>query len=230
MTETAPAPKSPLPRKRAALFDMDRTLIRRETVSLYVRYQREIGEASLLDLVKTLYWVAQYTLGLLDAERVVDRILQSLRGTSEAALTARCNAWFASHVEQHISDEGRQAVRRHQEAGDVCAIVTAATSYTTWPLAHRLNIPHVVATVLEVDPAGHFTGRPVRPLCYGEGKVERARALAEAHGFRLEEATFYSDSISDLPLLSLVAEPVAVNPDPRLRRIAQRRGWPIVRW
>ncbi|EYF06853.1 HAD family hydrolase [Chondromyces apiculatus] len=230
MTATSPPPAAGATRRRAALFDMDRTLIRRETASLYVRYQRDRGEASLMDLVRTLYWVGQYTLGLLDAERMGERALLTLRGTPEARLIARCDDWFPRYVEQHISPEGRAAVRRHQEAGDVCAIVTAATSYTTLPLARLLDIPLVVSTVLEVDAQGHFTGRPVRPLCYGEGKVTRARALAEAQGFRLEDATFYSDSISDLPLLSRVGEPVAVNPDPRLRREAERRGWRILRW
>jgi phosphoserine phosphatase len=93
-----------------------------------------------------------------------------------------------------------------------------------------LKIEHVVSTVFEVDERGCFTGRAVQPLCLGEGKVTRARVLAEAHGFRFEDATFYSDSISDLPLLERVGEPVAVNPDPRLRRVAERRGWRIERW
>jgi phosphoserine phosphatase len=75
-----------------------------------------------------------------------------------------------------------------------------------------------------------FTGRLLRPLCYGQGKVERASRLAAALGFDLAESTFYSDSYTDLPLLSLVKEPVCVNPDLRLRREAKRRGWRIERW
>ena len=227
---TAPPPKAGAARRRAALFDMDRTLLRKETASLYVRYQRDIGEASLADLAKTLYWVGQYTLGLLDAERVGERVLRSLEGMSETALAARCDDWFRIYVEQHITDGGRVAVRRHQAAGDLCAIVTGASPYASRPLARRLQIPHVVSTVFEVDERGRFTGRPVRPFCFGEGKLERARALAEAEGFLLSDATFYSDSISDLPLLEWVGEPVAVNPDPRLRREAARRGWRIERW
>jgi phosphoserine phosphatase len=67
-------------------------------------------------------------------------------------------------------------------------------------------------------------------LCYGEGKVERAALLARQQGFRLEESTFYSDSFTDLPLLERVREPVAVNPDLRLSRIAQKRGWRVETW
>jgi HAD superfamily hydrolase (TIGR01490 family) len=216
--------------KGAALFDMDRTLVRKETASLYVRYQRELGEATLADLAKTLVWVAQYTMGVLDAPRVAEKVMLTLRGVPETVLAARCDDWFRLYVEPHITDGGREAVRRHQAAGDLCAIVTGTSPYASRPLARRLKIEHVVSTVFEVDERGCFTGRPVQPICLGEGKVTRARALAEAHGFRLEDATFYSDSISDLPLLERVGEPVAVNPDPRLRRVAERRGWRIERW
>lgn len=215
---------------RAALFDMDRTLVRKETASLYVRYLRDIGEASTFDLLKTFYWVGQYTLGLLDAENMAEKALGSLAGTPESKLSARCDDWFGKYVEVHIADAGRRAVKKHQEAGDVCAIVTGATKYAARPLARRLAIEHVVGTELELDGRGHFTGRAERPLCLGAGKVQRAEALAARLGFVLEEATFYSDSVTDVPLLERVAEPIAVNPDPRLERIARQRGWRTERW
>lgn len=226
----SPARPASAARRRAALFDLDRTLVRQDTASLYVRYQRQIGEATLRDLLKTLYWLGQYTLGVLDITRVVEQALLAMEGVPETVLAARCDDWFRIYVEPHITDGGRDAVRRHRAAGDFCAIVTGTSAYASRPLARRLGIEHVVSTVLEIDERGRFTGRAVRPLCIGEGKVARARALSEAHGFRLEDATFYTDSISDLPLLERVGEPVAVNPDPRLRRIAERRGYRIERW
>jgi HAD superfamily hydrolase (TIGR01490 family) len=217
-------------RRRAALFDMDRTLVRLETGSLYVRYQREIGEATVRDLAQTMFWVAQYTLGILDAPKVAEKVLMAIRGMPETVLASRCDDWFGRYVERHITCAGREAVRRHLGDGDLCAIVTGSSPYASWPLARRLGIPHVVSSVFEIDERGCFTGRPEQPLCLGAGKVERARRLAREQGFRLEDATFYSDSVSDLPLLDLVDEPVVVNPDPRLRRIAQKRGWRIERW
>ena len=215
---------------RAALFDMDRTLLRKETASLYVRYQVAIGEATLGDLAKTLYWVGKYTLGLLDAEKVAAEALLGLRGMTETSMAARCDDWFGSWVEHHITDGGRQAVRRHRDAGDLCAIVTGASPYAARPLARRLDIDHLVSSEFEVDDRGVFTGRPVAPLAFGEGKLRRAERLADELGFRLEDATFYTDSVSDLPLLERVAVPVAVAPDPRLRRIALHRGWRIEIW
>jgi HAD superfamily hydrolase (TIGR01490 family) len=215
---------------RAALFDMDRTLVRKETASLYVRYQRELGEARRRDLLRVTFWVAQYTLGVIDAPDVARRALRTLAGTPEADLAARCDDWFRRRVEPHVCDLGRRAVERHRERGDLLAIVTGASPYAARPLGRRLGIPHLVASELEVDASGHFTGRFVEPLCIGHGKVERAKRLALELGFSLSDATFYSDSYTDLPLLELVAEPVAVNPDPRLRRVAAKRGWRIETW
>jgi HAD superfamily hydrolase (TIGR01490 family) len=215
---------------RAALFDMDRTLIRRETGTLYVRYQRALGEATRLDLLRVIYWVARYTIGMIDAPEVAKRVIWPLRGTPEMALAARCDDWFRRDVEHHICDLGRRAVERHRARGDLLAIVTGASPYVARPLARRLGIPHVLASELEVDGEGIFTGRFVDPLCYGVGKITLARKLAEEHGFVLEESTFYSDSYTDLPLLEAVAEPVVVNPDRRLARVAKRRGWRVERW
>jgi HAD superfamily hydrolase (TIGR01490 family) len=216
--------------RRAALFDMDRTLVRKETASLYVRYQIEIGEASWADLVKTTFWVAQYTLGILDMPKVAEKVLQGIRGVPETVLAARCDDWFSRYVEPHIADRGREAVARHRAAGDVCAIVTGTSPYASWPLARRLGIEHVVSSVFEIDGDDRFTGRYERPLCLGDGKAARAEALARRCGFRLEDAVFYTDSVSDLPLLERVGHPVVVNPDPRLRRIAEQRRWRIERW
>jgi HAD superfamily phosphoserine phosphatase-like hydrolase len=120
-------------------------------------------------------------------------------------------------------------VARHLAAGDVCAIVTGATRYAANPLARLLSIEHVIATELECDADRRFTGRHVH-LNYGAAKIGKSEALARAYGTTLERATFYSDSISDLPLLERVGTPVVVNPDPRLRRVAKQRGWPIERW
>lgn len=209
---------------------MDRTLVRKETATLYVRYQREIGEAGARDLLRTMYWVLQYTFGVVDIEDVAARAVKTLAGMPESKMIARCDEWFPRYVEPHVTDAGRHAVAHHLAKGDVVAIVTGATPYAARPLARLLGIPHVVSSELEKDGSGNFTGRPEQPLCYGQGKVTRAERLAKEAGFSLREAVFYTDSFTDLPLLEHVAEPVVVNPDPRLRREARRRGWRVERW
>ncbi len=216
--------------RRAALFDMDRTLVRKETASMYVRYQRERGGATWQDTAKVLYWVAQYTFGVLDHEEVAKKACLVLAGTHETVMSARCDDWVSKHVEEHIADHGRRAVAAHHAQGDLVAIVTGASPYAARPVARRLGIEHVVASELERDEKGFFTGRFEEPLCVSEGKVVRAERFAKEHDFKLEDAIFYTDSLTDLPLLERVKEQVVVNPDPRLARVAKQRGWRVERW
>ena len=214
---------------RAALFDLDRTLVRKETATLYVRWQREVGQATTRDLARVMFWVAQYTLGILDAPAVAGRAVATLRGKPEQEMIDECESWFRSHVLPHVADEGRRAVERHKTAGDLVAIVTGATSYVARPLVRMLGIDHVVASELEVVD-GRFIGRFVELLCYGEGKVVRVERLAREHAFALDDAVFYTDSLTDLLFFLCVGDRVVVNPDPRLRRIARRRAWRIEAW
>lgn len=214
---------------RAALFDMDRTLIKKDSAGLYTRYRRDRGEASLKDAVQVGWWMIQYTLGVIDAPRVALRALEHFRGKEERWLIDSCEQWFVDYVLPTVQAKGRAAVEQHRAAGEFIAIVTGATSYVAKPLARELGIECVVCTELEVKD-GCFTGRVIEPLCYGDGKLALARRAAEKHDFALADATFYSDSITDLPLLEAVGVPVVVNPDARLLRVARRRSWKIERW
>jgi putative phosphoserine phosphatase/1-acylglycerol-3-phosphate O-acyltransferase len=108
-------------------------------------------------------------------------------------------------------------------------LLTSATRYLAGPLAADLGIDHMLVTQLTVEN-GRFTGEAVRPVCYGEGKTYWAERFAAAHGIDLARSYFYTDSITDLPVLERVGEPRIVNPDPRLGRLAARRGWPIFRF
>jgi HAD superfamily hydrolase (TIGR01490 family) len=214
---------------RAALFDMDRTLIKKDSAALYTRYRRDRGEASLKDAVRVGFWMIQYTLGVIDAPRVALRALKHFEGKEERWLIDACEQCFTNYMLPVIQPGGRAAVERHRAAGDFIAIVTGATSYVAKPLARELGIDCIVCTELEVKD-GRFTGRPVDPLCYGEGKRALAQRAGERFGFDLANATFYSDSITDLPLLEAVGVPVVVNPDVRLLRVAKRRNWKLERW
>jgi HAD superfamily hydrolase (TIGR01490 family) len=216
--------------RRAALFDLDRTLVRIDTARLYTRYQRDVGEASLRDSLQVAWWALQYTLGVIDAPRVAKTALRNFAGKDEASLVRSCEEWFPEYVLPEIQAKGRAIVKHHKDAGDLVAIVTGATSYAAWPVAKEIGIDHVVCSELEVDASGRLTGNVIEPLCYGEGKVVRASRLLEREGIDFENVTFFSDSVTDLPLLLKVKTPIAVNPDRRLRRAARARGWQIEIW
>ncbi len=216
--------------RRAALFDMDRTLVRVDTARLYTKFRRDQGDASLRDVMQVAWWAMQYTAGVIDAPRVAEQALTRFRGKQESWLIEQTEGWFVEYVLPEVQKAGRKAVEHHRELGDVIGIATGATIYAAGPLARELSIGLVICTELEIDGDGLFTGKVIPPLSYREGKLERARRSAEQLGFALEESVFYTDSITDVPLLEAVKEPVIVNPDKRLRRVAKERGWRIEQW
>jgi HAD superfamily hydrolase (TIGR01490 family) len=214
---------------RACLLDLDRTLVRVNTASLYARWQVREGEARRRDAARVAWWIARYTLGLIDAESIARSLARPMAGREEARFAERVERWVRDEVLPHVAPAALDEIARRKADGYLCAIVTASTSYSAEPVGRAVAIEHVLSSRLEVE-GGVFTGEVVPPFCYGEGKVVAVETWARAHGVDLGRSAFFTDSISDLPLLERVGEPVAVNPDPRLRWVARRRAWPIRTW
>ncbi len=130
--------------------------------------------------------------------------------------------------------------------GEVAAELAAIAAGPTFPAILDALLAELMAEapsdVVVLAPPAHVDhcrrwlesngrpGLPVEPLCFGQGKLARAEALAQALGADLSRAIFYSDSITDLPLLERVGEAVAVNPDKKLLREARARGWRVEKW
>lgn len=121
-------------------------------------------------------------------------------------------------------------VHAHQDAGRPTFIVSAAGNDVVVSLATVLGMDGGIGTRYEVDAGGEFTGRLDGPFVYGPGKVEAMESFAAAHGIDLASSYAYSDSLSDLPMLRAVGNPVAVNPDPPLAAIAKAENWQTLRF
>jgi HAD superfamily hydrolase (TIGR01490 family) len=212
----------------AAFFDIDGTLIARNSAPLYMRHLRETGQARRRDVARTLYYVGRYKLGLLDIERAIAVSLDWIRGRDEVAVRKDAEQWYAGMVRAYLYPAMAATVAAHRRAGHVPVIVTSATRYLAEPVARDLGIEHLLFTRLVVQD-GRFSGEVVRPVCYGAGKVHWAEHFAADESLDLARSYFYTDSITDLPLLERVGEPRIVNPDPRLGRVAVRRSWPVAR-
>ncbi len=214
---------------RAAIFDMDKTVLRVDSGMSWTRFLHRRGELASSMVAKAVYWSTLYKLALLDMETVFTRLCLTIAGDSEAEMIEKCQVWFEAHIRQEIAPAARVALEHHRQSGDVVVLATGSTGYGARPVAAALGIEHVLASELEVDPSGAFTGRP-SAMCFGRHKVTLAERWADRHGIDLAASTFYSDSFNDLPMLSRVGTAVAVNPDPRLRRHARRNGWAIEQW
>lgn len=214
-----------------ALFDLDSTLLPIDSDYEWGRFLVRLGvvDAEFAQRENDRFY-EDYKAGRLNILEFLAFQLGPLAGRSRAEL----DAWHAQYmhevVEPAIRPEARALVDRHQQAGDLCAIVTATNDFVTAPIARRFGIEHLIATQAEREGEG-YSGRPTGLPNFREGKVERTRQWLEGQGKRREDfarSWFYSDSANDLPLLSWVTDPVATNPDERLRAHAQARGWPIL--
>jgi HAD superfamily hydrolase (TIGR01490 family) len=211
----------------AALFDIDGTLLGRNTAALYMNHLRRTGQARRRDVARTLYYLFWYKLGLLDVRRALEVSMEFVRGRDEAAMRADCVGWYREAVRPWVFPEMAARVAAHRAQGHVVAVLTSATRYLAEPLGADLGIDHLLVTQLVVRD-GRFTGEVVQPVCYGRGKVYWAERFAAEQGVTLADSYFYTDSITDIPLLDRVGHPRVVHPDPRLRRLAQRRGWQVL--
>ncbi len=213
----------------AAFFDMDNTLLRCNTGTLWIRWLREHGEISLYEMARALGWIAQYKLSVLDMEAVVTRVIASMRGQSEAELAAKCREFFEAWVRSQVAPKALEAIARHRAEGHVLAILSTSTPYVAELLARHVGIEHTICTRVNIVD-GKFDGTHVRPACYGAGKVHWAMKFAEVVGVDLSRSFFYTDSYSDVPMLERVGTARVVNPDTRLKRHARRVGWQVDEW
>ncbi len=209
-----------------AFFDMDKTLISENSGGLYMKYRYQRGEIGGLDLLKGFAAYLQYKLGVLDIRNWTKNMMLQFRGENELELEAEALKWFEAMVVGTVYPEAARLVREHAAQGHVVAIVSGATRFVVQPLAERLGIDHMLYTRLEVEE-GHFTGRVIEPVCFEEGKIYWLQQFIEEQDVDLAKSWFYTDSITDRPLLDIVGHPMAVNPDPLLYREALRRRWPV---
>jgi HAD superfamily hydrolase (TIGR01490 family) len=213
------------------LFDLDNTLLACDSDYEWGQYLVDQGvlERAEYEAQNAAYY-EQYKAGTLDIHEFLGFALRPLAAHTPEDL-ARWHAGFMqARIRPAMSPQARALVRRHLDAGDLCAVVTATNSFVTGPIAREFGVPHLLATEPERVGA-RFTGRVAGTPCFREGKITRVREWLAAQGRRLDEfgaSSFYSDSHNDLPLLELVSRPVAVDPDPTLAAEAARRGWPVI--
>jgi HAD superfamily hydrolase (TIGR01490 family) len=215
---------------KLALFDLDNTLLAGDSDFEWAQYlieqgvlDREVYEARN----QTFY--DQYRAGTLDIHEFLDFQLKPLARHPRVQLDRWREDYFRRKIRPMMTRKARDLVASH--AADARAVVTATNSYVTRPIVSDFGIEHLVATDPEELSTGEFTGK-VRGLpAFREGKVARVEAWLS--DLRLgwssfSETWFYSDSLNDLPLLSRVTHPVAVDPDETLKEHALAQGWPII--
>ncbi|MFK7701574.1 HAD family hydrolase [Pseudomonas caspiana] len=213
---------------RLALFDLDNTLLGGDSDHAWGDYLCERG---ILDTAtyktRNDEFYQDYLAGTLNLTDYLNFSLEILGSTEMAQLDAWHRDFMRDCIEPIILPKALELIAKHREAGDTLVVITATNRFVTGPIVERLGIETLLATECEMVD-GRYTGRTTDVPCFREGKVTRLNRWLEENQLSLEDSYFYSDSLNDLPLLEKVANPVAVDPDPKLRAEAESRGWPVI--
>ncbi len=220
-----------------ALFDLDHTLIPFDSGMAWTQFLVSAGVLPASAEAQYLGYCHQYVAGTLDIH-AMHRASVAPLARFPRALLAQWGREFELRMADRVPAAMRSLVQRHQDAADLCVIVTATTRFIVEPFGRLFGIEHVVATeaaTADGSAEGALTGEIAGLPCYREHKLTRVgqwlwerqpRLPATLQGF--ERSWFYSDSANDLALLEAVSDPVAVRPDERLRRHARQAGWTVL--
>ncbi|MEO6205932.1 MAG: HAD-IB family hydrolase [Mycobacteriales bacterium] len=210
----------------AAFFDLDRTLIRGSANFPLAVAAFRAGYVTPRDLAKDAVSAVRFIArGATDegSAELRERILRAVAGHPAADVIALGEA-FIPKLAASVLPEARIALDRHAAAGEDRIIVSASPIEIVGAIAEALGLEGAVGTRSEIVD-GCYTGKLEGPFCYREGKVVEIQRLAAERGYDLSRSTAYSDSISDLPFLQAVGNPVAINADSELAAHALTHGW-----
>lgn len=218
-------------RPRLALFDLDHTLLPLDSDYEWGEFTIRLGWCDRIEFGRRNdAFYADYQAGTLDVLDYVRFATEAVRRQGPDASRAAHAQFMQQVIAPAIRPEALALLRSHRDAGDEVVIITATNEFVTGPIAQALGVQHLLAVELQRDASGWITGEVQGVPSMREGKVQRMNDWLQARGWGWSdvETTFYSDSLNDVPLLEKVDHPVATNPDPRLRALAQQRGWRIL--
>ena len=221
----------PQARVKLALFDLDHTLIPMDSDYEWGEFTIALGWCNATEFKRrNAEFFAQYRAGTLDIADYVRFATQAIREQGATNSIAAHTRFMSEIIQKGIKSQALELVHRHRAAGDELVIVTATNEFVTRPIADAFGISELIAVELARDARGELTGEISGVPSAREGKVIRMEQWLAARSLDWCDVhtTFYSDSMNDLALLEKVSEPVATNPDPRLRELASERGWRIL--
>jgi HAD superfamily hydrolase (TIGR01490 family) len=227
-----PQPGSDTAPRAAAFFDLDKTLMAGSSGMQFARIAAKQGIVGRGQRASGGWEHFRYRLrGTTDARTAeVLKVARELITGVSAKSIDRMGPEVMAAILPRIFPQMLEEVYAHQDAGRPTFIVSAAGNGVVEQLAHVLGMDGGIGTRYEVDSDGNFTGSLDGPFVYGEGKVTAMEEFAARHEIELAASYAYSDSLSDLPMLRAVGNPVAVNPDPPLAQIARAEGWEVMRF
>lgn len=209
-----------------AFFDFDKTLIAGYSAQAFMWQQLKSKKLGPKQIASQVANATRFSRGSVGFSDFVAESSQFMKGQTEEQLAEQGSIVFKKSVAGSIYPEARKLLAAHKSMGHTIAIVSSATKHQIAPAARELDIDHIMCTELEmVDDV--FTGKVIRPSCFGEGKLTAAEKFCAKQKADLDISFFYTDSDDDLPLSKAVGNPRTVNPNKALAKISADEGWPV---
>lgn len=218
-------------RPHLALFDLDHTLLPLDSDYEWGEFTIRLGWCDATEFKRrNAEYFEHYRAGTLDIHEYVRFATEAIRLQGPVRAQQAHAQFMAQVIEPALKPQAIDLVRGHRQAGHEVIIVTATNDFVTGPIAQCFGVQHLIAVQLEREADGRVTGEIVGTPSARHGKVKRMNEWLSARSLDWSDVdtTFYTDSMNDLALMEQVTHPVATNPDPKLRALAQERGWRIL--
>jgi HAD superfamily hydrolase (TIGR01490 family) len=210
-------------------FDLDDSLINKDASSLWIKWRARFDRWALIEAIQALLSLYRaYKKGKVSHWRLSIYYRTRTRGMSLEDYQKHIDNFLHERGYLYIYPQAASLLFAYRRQGSKLVLITGQDEVMAQAYADALDLDFVIGNRFHIED-GKLMGL-TKPLCYGQGKVDMAKAFAQKQGFKLSEAVFYSDSHADLPLLEAVKQPVVLNPNQQLAELAIQRGWPRVDW
>lgn len=212
-----------------AFFDLDHTIFAVNSGRILIEQAHKRGLIHTKQIIMAYLFSALYRTGTLNAEYIMKKLASWLKGISEKEFAEFAVEVFDTYLKNTVRIKAHEELKVHKKNNAHTVILSAATTYICNPLKDFLSFDDMLCSKMEVYDSA-FTGNPDGAYCYGEEKLNQVIDYCTRKNYDLQRAFYYADSYSDLRVLKSVGNPVCVTPDTRLKKVAQKNGWPIHNW
>ena len=227
VAEIEASPQGP---KVGAFFDLDGTLVAGFTGVIMTQDRIRRGQIGVGEFIGMVQAGLNHQLGRSEFEDLIGKGARMLRGSSLSDLDELAERLFVQKIMNRIYPEMRDLVRAHMARGHTVVLSSSALTVQVEPVARFLGIDNVLSNKFETDDDGVITGEVLKPIIWGPGKARAVQAFAARNGVDLAKSYFYADGDEDVALMYLVGNPRPTNPAGKLAAVAEKRGWPVLKF
>ena len=216
-------------KRKLVIFDLDNTILNGDSDYSWINFLINENYVDKHEYEKrNQYFYDQYYEGNLDYDEWAEFALSTMKGKTPFDLEEPLSKFLSTVIEPMINIYALRLLHNHHHDNDIMLLASATNSVLVEPIARRLGFENIVATEVEIID-GVYTGKVYGRPALGQGKLTKVEEWATQNNIKdFKDAIFYSDSINDLPLLSEVGVPIAVNPDDQLRNLSIKNNWEVI--